>query len=284
MKIALICNSGERMPLGKIYKGILESYKGVSASHFLLKDIQGVKGGFDYYLRVGDDDYEEVPSHLHPIGWWVNDTHLKKCYKKIKRMAKNYDFIFCAQKEGARKLSLETGRKTYWIPWAAEKISSDFEFVSEKDKVWDIVFVGTTGKYSLRKVALETIKSGYPNSFVGRADYWSLRDYYSKARIVVNYSINNDINPRIFEAMSAGALVIARKIINNGIEEIFEENKHLVIFEDIIKEMKGKIDYYLKNSGERERVARSGFEYVNAKHTYCQRIRRMMEIMGVKLA
>ena len=126
-------------------------------------------------------------------------------------------------------------------------------------------------------------KINYPNSFIGNVHWSQISDYYSKAHVVVNYSINNDINLRIFEGVGAGALVITNRILNNGFEEIFEEGRHLVVFDDIFKEMVEKIDYYLKNREEREKIAKEGFEYVRENHTYRHRLIKMFEIMGYRL-
>ena len=83
--------------------------------------------------------------------------------------------------------------------------------------------------------------------------------------------------------MGAGSLVITHRIVNNGFEEIFKEGEHLVVFDDIFREMKEKIDYYLKNREEREKIAKKGFEYVKNNHTYRHRLIKMFEIMGFKL-
>lgn len=284
MKVALIYNENERVAMGERCQKVLEEYQNLEIFQFNLNEIQVAEQGFDLYFRIDDGGYtQDIPANLHPSCWWISDTHLPKPYKMIKNKIKNYDFIFCTQKEGGERLRRETGKLTYWIPWACDDVPSDFEFPNEKDKIWDICFVGTTGKYSLRKVVLELIKINYPNSFVGRAPYYELLDYYKKAKIVINYSINNDINARIFEAMSAGTLVITNRIKNNGFEEIFEAGKHLVIFDDILKELKEKIDYYLKNVEEREKIAKAGFYLVKENHTYRHRLQKMFKIMGYRL-
>ncbi len=132
-------------------------------------------------------------------------------------------------------------------------------------------------------MVLEILKINYWNIFIGRAHYTELRDYYSKSRIVVNYPINNDINARIFEAMSAGSLVITYRIKNNGFSEIFKEGENIIVFDDILKEMKQKIDHYLQNREDREKIALKGFELVNRYHTYRHRLREMFKIMGYDL-
>ncbi len=283
MRIALIYNRGNRLPLGEICQDILKKYKTLEIYQFDLKEIQSVKERFDLYLRIGDDNYEILPNDLHPVGWWITDTHLKHAYKKIKKQAKDYDFLFCAQKEGAQKLERDLNKKVYWLPLGTPGVDPNFKFVQEEDKIWDICFVGTQGKYSLRKVVLELIKINYPNSFIGEVPFSKLLEFYSKSKICINYPINNDINARIFEAMSAGSLVITYRIKNNGFEELFEENKHLVVFDDIFEEMKEKIDYYLKNTDARLKIAKNGFEYVNKCHTYTQRLTRMFKIIGIDL-
>jgi len=284
MRLALIYNPNQRVALGERCYRILKEYRNLEIKQFDLKEIQNVKNGFDFYLRIDDGDYTiALPTNLHPCGFWVADTHLPKPYKKIKNSIKNYDFVFCMQKEGKIRLEKETKKCCFWIPWATDEVPLDFKFPQEEEKIWDICFIGTEGKHSLRKVVLEILKINYPNSYFGRAHYTEILNYYSKARIVVNYPINNDINLRIFEAMSAGALVITHRIKDNGFEEIFKENEHLVVFDDILKEMRQKIDFYLENKDLRQKIAYQGFEYVKNNHTFRHRLRDIFKIIGFDL-
>jgi len=284
MRLALIYNPNQRVALGERCYRILKEYRNLEIKQFDLKEIQNVKNGFDFYLRIDDGDYSlNLPDCLHPCGFWLSDTHLPKPYKKIKNSIKNYDFVFCMQKEGKIRLEKETKKCCFWIPWATDEVPLDFKFPQEEEKIWDICFIGTEGKHSLRKVVLEILKINYPNSYFGRAHYTEILNYYSKARIVVNYPINNDINLRIFEAMSAGALVITHRIKDDGFEEIFKENEHLVVFDDILKEMRQKIDFYLENKDLRQKIAYQGFEYVKNNHTFRHRLRDIFKIIGFDL-
>lgn len=283
MKIALIYNNDQRDKMGDRCFRVLKKYNNLDLYHFNLRGIQGIKEDFDLYLRIGCDNDEIIYPDLHPIGWWINDTHLKHNYKAAVRMVNNYDYVFCAQKEGAEQLTKDTGKKTYWIPWATDELPPNFRFPNEEEKRWDICFIGSKGKYSLRRVVLEMVKSHFDNIYIGRAPVSELRDYYSKARIVVNYSINNDINPRIFEGAGAGALVLTHRIKDNGFSEIFEEGKHLVVYDDIINEMKDKIGYYLTHVKKRTYIAKNGFDYVNENHAFRHRVKEIFKIMGYKL-
>ncbi|MCM8824360.1 MAG: glycosyltransferase [Candidatus Omnitrophica bacterium] len=284
MRFALIYNRNQRVALGERCLKVLKDYPRLKISQFDLKEIQNIKTEFDFYLRIDDGDYSlDLPSGLRPCAFWVADTHLPKPYRRIKAKVKNYDFVFCMQKEGAQRLSKETKKNCFWVPWAEDEVPSDFRFIPDKEKVYDICFIGTEGKYSLRKVVLEILKINYKNFYFGRVPYTELFNYYSKARIVVNYPINNDINARIFEAMSGGALVITHRIKDNGFEDIFQEGSHLVVFDEILKELKLKIDYYLGNKDEREEIAHNGFEYVKNNHTYRHRLKEIFKIIGFNL-
>ncbi len=284
MRLALIYNRGQRTGLGERCQKVLETYPQLDVSQFDLREIRKVKGGFDLYFRIDDGDYtEDIPSGLKPSAWWVADTHLPKAYRKIVRKINNYDFVFCAQKDGAEKLSQKRGRKVHWIPWATDSIPEGFLPLAEEEKKWDICFIGTSGKYTLRRVVLEILKLNYKNLFIGMVPYTQLFDYYSRARIVVNYPINNDINARIFEAMGAASLLVTYRIVDNGFTDLFEEGKHLVVFDDILKEMKEKIDYYLESTDERRKIAEEGFRYVQNNHTYRHRLTQMFKIMGYRL-
>jgi len=52
-----------------------------------------------------------------------------------------------------------------------------------------------------------------------------------------------------------------------GIEELFENRKHLVWFKDI-KEMMELIHYYLKNENERKEIFENGRQLITSNYTY----------------
>ncbi|QAT16838.1 hypothetical protein BU251_03360 [Candidatus Velamenicoccus archaeovorus] len=252
---------------------------------FDMQEIQPVKGGFDFYIRFDDGDYTvAMPRHLRPAAWWISDTHLRKPYKKIRRQARDYDALFLAQKDDIQRLKRDAGVTAYWLPWAADALKPGQVFLGDEQRLYDICFIGTEGKYSLRKVVIETLRHYYSNSYIGRAEREQLYDFYSKAKIVVNYPIHNDINARFFEAMGAGAMLLTHRVEGNGIGEIFEEDKHLVMFDDILGEMRKKIDFYLAHPQQRMEIAKNGFDLVNGRHAYQDRLKTLFKTMGIALS
>jgi len=79
-------------------------------------------------------------------------------------------------------------------------------------------------------------------------------------------------------------MVISYRVKGNGINELFEENKHLVMFDDILVQMRQKIDYYLSHPDQRIEIARNGFELVNSRHTYKARLEELFKAIGIGLS
>lgn len=244
--------------------------------HFWLKDAERIGRDFDFYLRIDHGDYKyDLPPCLRPSAFYAVDTHLKKPYRKIREQAAHYDFIFCAQKEGAEKLKKETGINAFWVPLGCDPAVHKNLNLNRR---FDIAFVGTDGKNNPRVELLKLLACKYPNSFIGRADYRLMANLYGSAKIAFNYSIANDVNMRIFEAMACGTMMVTNRIKNNGFEELFIAGKHLVTYKDKHELLK-LIDYYLTRDNQREKIAAEGCELVLSRHTYRDRVNALLDIL-----
>ncbi|MCQ9208144.1 MAG: glycosyltransferase, partial [Omnitrophica bacterium] len=213
------------------------------------------------------------PPPLPPAVILLNDPHLKKPYKKIEKQVSHYDFVFCAQKEGAEKLRRRKKVRTLWVPLGCDP---EIHRKINLEKKFDVAFVGTEGKKSLRGALLKKIKERYPKSFLGIAEYTKISEIYSSAKIGFNYSIRNDINMRMFEAMSCGSLLLTNYIKNNGLEELLKDREHLVIYRNP-KELYKLIDYYLSHPEEREQIAYAGHQLVTSHHRYRDRLNTIFD-------
>lgn len=58
---------------------------------------------------------------------------------------------------------------------------------------------------------------------------------------------------------------------------VFDPGRDIITFDDPA-DLAGKIDYYLENEAERREIALAGQERAYARHTYAQRIRRILEV------
>jgi spore maturation protein CgeB len=109
--------------------------------------------------------------------------------------------------------------------------------------------------------------------------YENMAKVYSISKIGFNKSINKDLNMRIFEIMSCGTMLLTDKI-NNGMNDLFVNKKHLVMYENE-EELNELVQCYLENEEEREKIAREGQKEVHAKHTYEHRAKQILKTVKV---
>ena len=277
MKIALVFNKDRLDTTGIYFQRVLKEsslefdYYPVEGSKELIKD------KYDLYLRIDHGDYKyDLPKNFRPAAFLAIDTHLKKPFKKICRQAKHYDFLFATQKEGAQRLSEVLKREVYWMPLACDPEIHKNENI---EKIYDVGFVGSYGGGgSLREEALLCVKDRFKNSFIGNAPHEEMGRIYSGSKIGINYSLNNDINMRIFEILSSGAMLLTSAVEGNGFDELFKDGEHLVTYKNK-EELVEKINYYLLHDNEREAIAKRGYELVISKHTYKTRLENMFSII-----
>lgn len=90
---------------------------------------------------------------------------------------------------------------------------------------------------------------------------------YKRTRINLNIHIpqHTGFNCRTFEILGNGNFELCDK---QNLEYIhLEDGKHIVFYEDK-QELLKKIDYYLKNDEEREKIASQGGEYINKQYSF----------------
>lgn len=277
MKLALIFNKEREDTIGSYFERAAKKM-GVSFDHYWTSD-SDIPKKYDLYLRIDHGDYKyDIPAELRPSAFYAIDTHLDKPYRKIREQAVHYDHVFCVQKTGAEKLKKDAGVNAVWVP-----IGCDPEKHKNLrlEKKFDVAFVGTEGKKNLRGELLKMLARRYPDSFIGRAESGLISNIYSSAKIGFNYSINNDVNMRMFEILSCGALLVTNFIHDNGFEELFSPGVNTVVYRSPAELFK-TIDYYLAHDDERERVADQGHILAVNSHTYADRLKRMLEISGWK--
>jgi len=279
LKIALIFNSEQEYTTGNYFKRALEKTQHI-VDHYWTQDAEKIGVDYDLYLRIDHGDYKyDLPQHLRPQVFLAIDTHLKKPFKKIVQQTSHYDFVMCVHKDGMRALR-RRGISAEWLPVACDP---QIHKKLNVPKIYDIGFVGTDGKEGWRKILLKELGRRYPKSSLGPAAYTEMGRIYSASKIGFNYSIRNDVNMRMFEVLSCGALLLTNRIKKNGFDELFEDGKHLVAYRSR-KQLFRLIDYYLAHDKEREEIAGNGHQLVTKHHTYEIRTTKMLDFIKQKLS
>lgn len=124
-------------------------------------------------------------------------------------------------------------------------------------------------------------KYGHPEPTMRNQD---LNDLYASAKVVVGDSLcpgftkPNFWSDRVYETLGRGGFLIHPYI--KGMEEEFEDKKHLVYYEfGNFDQLRGLIDHYLSHDDEREEIRRCGHEYVKANSTYHNRLQQALDII-----
>lgn len=281
MKIILIFNKSLPCTTGQYILKALEKENEVYV--FSSKDdfqkIYEIKP--DFVLAIDDSSHYILDINYHPKAIWVIDAHTSFICDKV--MVKSFDIIFVAQKEYVEKFK-KYNKYVYWLPLACDP---EWHSKQNLEQIYDVAFIGQLGR-GWRKRLLLNLKKDFPNSFISSADCKDISKIYSQAKIVVNYNVNNDINMRVFEALCSGSLLLTNEIKNNGFNELFKDKEHLVVYDGSYKNLKEKIEYYLENEEERERIAKNGSELVLKNHTYKHRtdfvLKKILELKNSKFS
>lgn len=231
---------------------------------------------FDPAILSSDDILFYVdPAPAWPLGLesvpcltvaYLIDVH-QDLYSRL-QIAQFFDAVFIAQKDFVPAFQQIGHRCVHWLPLACD---DGIHNVHLKARPYDVGFVGKLGmRGTPRHEILSSVLPKYrTNDYL---KYYSPQDMaviYGQSKIVLNVSINGDVNMRVFEAMAAGALLITDRI-GNGLSELFEEGSHYIGYSTIPEAME-KLWYFLDNSAERKRVARAGQRIVLEHHTYNRR-------------
>jgi spore maturation protein CgeB len=165
----------------------------------------------------------------------------------------------------------------------------------------EVVFVGglARGAHARGNELLERVAQRTPIEFWGykanrwpadsairrryHGDAWGLDMYrvLARSKIALNRHIadaeDNANNMRLYEATGVGTLLITDA--KRNLSELFQPDEEVVTYTDE-DDLVAKIERYLPDDGERNRIARAGQERTLSEHTYEHRMRELVEILN----
>jgi spore maturation protein CgeB/Flp pilus assembly protein TadD len=223
-----------------------------------------------FWMETGLDSYPKDLDELNiPKVCYLIDTHLH--LETHIETARKFDCVFIAQKEYIDRFKEAGISEVHWLPLGCDP---EIHAKTEVEKTHDVVFVGSLT--DPRRVSLlKEVEKQFDLS-VERKFMDEMTETFCKGRVVFNNAIRNDLNMRVFEALCSGTLLVTDPAV--GLEDFFEDGKHLSIYKDEADLLK-KIQYYIDNPGQRERIAEEGRQEVLEKHTYECRTVSMMEVL-----
>jgi Glycosyl transferases group 1 len=239
----------------------------------------------DLFIYVDSGSVSYFPRGLESIdcptvGYLIDayppDTGLPNKMRVL--MASFFDYLFVAQ-QGCIDFysSARGGLPVRWLPLACDpNIQRDMGL----DRIYDVGFVGAVGgPYAERSAALARLEKRWKMNDFRRPYYgMEMTRIYNQSKVVFNITLGRLLNMRVFEVPPCGALLLTKRA-ENGQNDLFKEGEHFDTFETL-DELEAKIEYYLSNPIERERIARAGQHWALTHHTYAHRVAQIMQVMS----
>lgn len=245
--------------------------------------IGGLRQIYDYCRLVG------IPTVGYHLDLWLGlerekdiDTdpywHIQYFFTVDKLMA---DFL------NAR----EDMPKAYFLPAG---VFEDECYLAKPDREkypHDVIFVGSRNyhpEWQYRGKLIECLEKNYKERFaqyggggLGTVRGHELNTLYASAKIVIGDTLCKGfdypyyLSDRIFETIGRGGFLIHPYI--EGLNDLFAESE-LVTYEfNHFEQLREKIDYFLENETEREKIKKAGHERVKKEHTYTQRLQYILD-------
>ncbi len=190
--------------------------------------------------------------------------------------ARFYDVVFTAQREFVEHLRATGSRHVYWLPLAC---NPDAHFpVPEQEETDDIAFVGAASLsvHAERARLLRLLEDNFSVIRAERVHGAEMCRIFARGRLAFNHAAVRELNMRIFEVLAMGRpLLTNSESAYNGLLDLFEEDKHLIIYRDE-KDLLKKACRYLENEKLRLDVATAGRAEVLANHTYRSRVQALI--------
>jgi spore maturation protein CgeB len=223
-----------------------------------------------------------------PIVNWFPDSLPN--FNFAKDWLETYDCIFIGDNYFVRYYNKLGFKNIFHLPWAGIKIIN----IPSK-KIYDIVFIGVHNPSRekmfliLKDLGLKIwgspawgqgkLANNYQGEWLSAPE---ILEILKKTKIVVNqhqnyHPLSSILNLRIYEATSCQALIITDYW--SDLDKLYKVGKDLVVYKDG-KDLKNKVEYFLKHENERKKIALSGYKQLNRKNTYNSRFKQMFSIIS----
>ena len=103
-----------------------------------------------------------------------------------------------------------------------------------------------------------------------------LKNFKFCLNIHSDFDKNNNINARVYEALSSGCLLFNEK--NNTMSKIFKHKKH-VIYYNSENDLLNKLNYFKKNPEESYKIAKNGNDLFRKKYQSSKRLKDFIKIL-----
>ncbi|KHQ50166.1 CgeB family protein [Mameliella alba] len=237
-------------------------------------DVVPAQGSCDLFLVVDPwfHGLRDLPRMDCPTAAVMIDVHRDTDTRA--QFAQFFDHVFVVQRDFVERISVDHD-SVHWLPLAGDP---ELHFIPDQERDLEVGFVGKLGAPgSARHRVLSQVLARFRTNDFENSQTLVMGPVYSRSRVVINKSIDGDVNMRVFEALAAGALLVTDRI-GNGLDELLTEGVHYVGY-DTAEEAVAQIERYLADEDARARIAQAGQAWMWAHHSYDARLARILEVV-----
>lgn len=250
-----------------------DKYDGNRSTLGLIPSLQRLKEMGSFIINWTGDKRHSIPSWMYPFAGVVNVT----CFS-------NEDDVLEFQRRGYNAEFLQIGIDEDIFKPNGDTINTEAEIIFQANR---------TTHFPLsheRDEMVKTLQSKYGNRFAVYGNGWNNggkstnasqheeAKVYRSAKIAINHSQFNSkryTSDRMFRILGTGTFCLSHNY--NGIEQDFENDKHLVVYNNV-NDLIQKIDYWLENEEKRNEIANEGQKHCYENFTYTQMVNQILKL------
>ena len=219
------------------------------------------------FMDWGRFDSPKLDKKYLPTSFWVQESgddpqNFERNFPKSKK----FDITLSPDSDATEEYKSRGINAHWWTHFADTRVQFPIETNPE--------YVAVTTRGYGNSEFLDTLTEHGQGSIGNRnnLDYKEHTEFLNKGLMVVQNSRFGEITRRIFEGMACKKLVLCDRLAESKrLHELFQEGEEIVFYDDIV-DCVNKMNYYVENPEERERIANNGYEVVTKYHTQKQRV------------
>jgi len=224
------------------------------------------------FMDWGRFDSKWLDKSLKPNAFWIQESgDDPQNWERNSPKANRFHYTITPDKQSAERYK-QMGINAEWIPhWADTAVQFP---LNTQPKYVAVTSRGPGGSHFL-----DYLTQWAEGSIANRngMDAKEHTEFLNSGLMVLQNSRHKEITRRIFEGMACGKMVLTDRLPKEtGIDELFEEGKEIVYYNDMFDCIE-KINYYNDNEAEREGIAWNGYQKVLNNFTQKQLVDRLLK-------
>ncbi|TCL60273.1 glycosyl transferase family 1 [Hydrogenispora ethanolica] len=219
-------------------------------------------------------NYQELRKWLHaPMVFLSFDTALR--HREHAIFGNDFDMVFISQQDYLDYFYKNCGAKTYWLQYGCDP--EVHQPLKNQAEIYDLAFAGSAWCYPRayqRRIDYLTALQKVFSLKIGEG-FWGHQaaELYAQSRMIFNLGLLNGVNPRIYEALSYGKLLLTNR--TQSLQGVFADHVHLVFY-DNLNHLAALIRHFLRQPDKRLKIAQQGHYKAWLKHTFYHRVDQVL--------